>query len=261
MAALHRTFALAQIKHRAVLVAQHLDFDVARVDDELLDEHTVIAEAGQALAPHAVEGLAHVGLAMREAHALAAAAGRGLHHHRIANAIGDLDGMFGVAYLADEAGDDTDLGLFGQFLRFDLVAHRCDRLGRGADEGDFVVAQQLGETLALGQEAVAGMHGLGAGLLAGLEDEVGLQITFAGRRRPKIDGLIGQPDMRRARVRVRINGDRGYAHLARGADNTAGDLAPIGDQDFLEHVPSIIPPRWRVRPELPGLPSRLLAWV
>src|SRR5438552_19048852 len=124
-----------------------------------------------------------------------------------------------------------------------------------------MVARPPGQTVALGEVAAAGMRGLGAGLLAGLRDQLGLQIACAGRRRPKIDGLIGQPDMRRARVRVRINGDRGYAHLACGADNTAGDLAPIGDQDFLEHVPSIIPPRWRVRPELPGLPSRLLAWV
>ena len=33
-----------------MLVAEHLDFDVARLLDELLDEHAVVAEAGEPLA-------------------------------------------------------------------------------------------------------------------------------------------------------------------------------------------------------------------
>ena len=79
-----------------MLVAEHLDLDVARALDELLDEDAVVAEARQALAADAVELLAHVLLGPSEPHALAAAAGRGLHHHRIADAAGDLDGMVGV---------------------------------------------------------------------------------------------------------------------------------------------------------------------
>ena len=45
VAALDGAFALAQVDDVAVLVAQHLDLDVARVLDELLDEHAVVAEA------------------------------------------------------------------------------------------------------------------------------------------------------------------------------------------------------------------------
>ena len=44
VAALDRTFALAEIDHVAVLVAEHLDFDMARIDDEFLDEDAVVAE-------------------------------------------------------------------------------------------------------------------------------------------------------------------------------------------------------------------------
>ena len=44
IAALDRAFALAEIDHVAVLVAQHLDFDVAGIDDEFLDEDAVVAE-------------------------------------------------------------------------------------------------------------------------------------------------------------------------------------------------------------------------
>ena len=45
VAALDRALALAEIDDVAVLVAQNLDFDVARIGDELLDEDAVVAEA------------------------------------------------------------------------------------------------------------------------------------------------------------------------------------------------------------------------
>src|SRR3954453_16786970 len=87
VAALDRAFALVQIDDVAVLIAEQLDLDVPRLLDELLDEHAVVAEAGEAFALYALEALAHVLLVPREAHALAAAAGRRLHHHREADAL------------------------------------------------------------------------------------------------------------------------------------------------------------------------------
>ncbi len=45
VAALDRALALVEVDDVAVLVADELDLDVARIDDELLDEHAVVAEA------------------------------------------------------------------------------------------------------------------------------------------------------------------------------------------------------------------------
>src|SRR6476661_2089829 len=44
IAALDRTFAFAEIDYVAVLVAEHLNLDVAGIDYEFLDENAVIAE-------------------------------------------------------------------------------------------------------------------------------------------------------------------------------------------------------------------------
>jgi len=44
IAALDRAFALAEIDHMPMLVAEHLDFDVTRIDDELFDEDAIVAE-------------------------------------------------------------------------------------------------------------------------------------------------------------------------------------------------------------------------
>jgi hypothetical protein len=48
VAALDRALALAEVDDVAVLVGQHLDLDVARLLDELLDEHAVVAEGSSA---------------------------------------------------------------------------------------------------------------------------------------------------------------------------------------------------------------------
>ncbi len=47
--------------------------------------------------------------------------------------------------------------------------------------------------------------------------------------------LIRHLHMQRLRVRVRIDGNGGDAHLLRGLDDTAGDFAAVGDQDLIEH--------------------------
>ena len=163
VAALDGAFALAEIDDVAVLVAQHLDLDVARVLDELLDEHAIVAEARLGL--RAGETEAFLGLlgVVGDAHALAAAAGRGLDHDGIADLGGDLHGMLGVGDLAEVARHGRDLGLGRRLLALDLVAHGGDGARVGADEDDAGLLQRDRERLALRQEAVAGMHGLGAG--------------------------------------------------------------------------------------------------
>src|SRR3546814_1524223 len=87
MPPLDRACALVQIKDIAVLVAEDLDLDMARVQDEFLDENAIVAEAVEAFALDALEPLADVLFVIGKAHALAAAAGGRLHHHRIADLV------------------------------------------------------------------------------------------------------------------------------------------------------------------------------
>src|SRR6185437_13177647 len=51
IAALDRTFALAEIDDIAVLVAEHLDLDVAGIDDELFYKDAIVAKRGLRLRP------------------------------------------------------------------------------------------------------------------------------------------------------------------------------------------------------------------
>ena len=65
-----------------------------------------------------------------------------------------------------------DLGGVRGLLRLDLVAHRRDGCGIRADEHDARLRQRLRKRRALGEKAVARMHGLGACLAAGGDDLV-----------------------------------------------------------------------------------------
>ena len=82
---LDRTFAFVQIQNISMLIAQYLDFDVARVQDEFLDKDAVIAEAVQPFALDRFKTFTDILLAIGKPHPLTAAAGRGFHHHRIAD--------------------------------------------------------------------------------------------------------------------------------------------------------------------------------
>ncbi len=241
MAALDRAFALAEIDDRAVPVGQHLDLDMPRLLDEPLDEDAVVAEAGLRLAARQDKAFARLRFVMRDAHALAAAAGRGLDHDRIADLGGDADRGVHVRHHVGIAGHGADAGLLGEALGFDLVAHRRDRLRLGADEGDAFGLQPLGEAGILGQEAEARMDGLRAALLRRRDDPVGYEIALRGGRGADRDRLVRHPDMQRPGVRLGIDGDRLYAHPVRRAHDPAGDLAPVRDQDLREHVrPSVL---------------------
>ena len=113
----------------------------------------------------------------------AAAAGRGLDHHRIADALGNLDGVGCVVDLADVARHHRDAGLGGELLRLDLVAHGLDGVRVGTDEDDPLLRKTPREARVFTEESEPRMHRLGA--------------RRSGHR--AVDDLVGQPgsDLRR----------------------------------------------------------------
>ncbi len=116
VAALDGAFALVEIDDVAVLVAEQLDLDMARVGDELLDEHAVVAERALRLRRGAREALRDLLAGMGDAHALAAATGGRLDHHGIADPVGDAHGLLAVGDDAEVARHRRDPGGGGELL-------------------------------------------------------------------------------------------------------------------------------------------------
>src|SRR6185312_14654494 len=235
VAALDRTLAFVQIKHVAVLVADELNFDVARFGHEFLDEEAVVAETRLRFVLRRLDRLNEFVLLVDDAKPLAAAAGRRLHHHGIADLLGNLARVLIVLDFADEAGNRVDLGGQRQLLGFDLVAHRGNGFDIRADEDNADFRKRLGERFALGEKAVAWMNRFGAGIAASLNDPIDHEIGLSRGRRPDIDRLVRHLDVERIAVGVGIDGNRLDAHAAGRFDHAAGDLAAVGNQNLLEH--------------------------
>ena len=219
----------------AVRVAENLDLDVARLLDELLDEHPVVAEARARLVAARRESLERILVVEGDPQPLAATAGRRLDHHRVADAARDLDSRLGRLDRGVVPRDRRHPGSRRELLRGDLVAHRRDRLVLRPDEDNALLLDPPREQLVLRQEAVSRMHRLRAARLAGRDDLVDRQVRVPARRRADQDRLVRQLDMQRIPIGLGVDGNRRDAHAARRLDDTAGDLAAIGDQDLLEH--------------------------
>jgi hypothetical protein len=76
--ALHRAVALAEMDRVALAVGENLDFDVARVFEELLHIDLIVAERRLGLGLGHRHGIAEVRLGVHDAHAAPAAAAEAL---------------------------------------------------------------------------------------------------------------------------------------------------------------------------------------
>ena len=244
VAALQRAVALAEVDHVAVRVGEHLDLDVARVGQVALEVHGRVGEELLALARGALEGVLELVLGQRDPEALAAAAARGLDRDRVADRL--LDHHAGVVDGLDRlgrAGDDRDAGVAHQLARAGLGAHRLDRRRGRADEHRAAVLERLREGRVLGQEAVSGVHGLGAGALDRVEQLVDREIALGRRTRAEQVGLVGALDVQRVAVELGVDRDRRDPELLAGTNDSDRDLAAVGDQDLREHAAGTLEPR------------------
>ena len=130
--ALNRALALAKVDDAAVVVAEHLELDVPRRDDVLLHVDVADPERGLGLALRRLQRLRQLAGDVDDAHAAAAAAGRRLDDHRVADVLGDLQRLFLALDRAVAAGQDRHAGLLHRPARARLVAHQPDdAAGRG----------------------------------------------------------------------------------------------------------------------------------
>ena len=201
-------------------VGEDLHLDVARVGQVALEVDGRVGEELLALARGALEGRPAARPRQRDAEALAAAAARRLDRDRDSRCPSSaiLRAASTVVHRLGRARDDRHAGGLHQLARPRLGAHRVDRARRRADEDDPGLLAGAGERRVLGEEAVAGVHGLGAGLLDDLEDPLDVEVALGGRRAAEQVGLVGALDVQRVAVELGVDGDGGDAELvaARG---------------------------------------------
>ena len=231
---LDRALALAERQHAPLSVGEHLDLDVTRRRDGLLEVEAAVAEGGLGLQRRGRERCIQVAPLADEPHPLAAAARRRLEQHRIAGL------LRGIARLVQRrrplrARDDRDVRRAHLRLRLDLVAHARHHLGARADEHQVVVGARRHEGRVLGEEAPARVDGLAGGGGRRRDQRRDAEVAFRRLRRTDADGPVREPHVERVLVGGRVDGDGLDVQLVQRANHAHGDLASVRDENALEH--------------------------
>ncbi len=236
---LQAALPLTEVQAVTVGVGEHLDLDVPRRGDEPLDEQPVVAERPARLAPRRLHRLRKALGGGHHPHPLAATTGRRLQQHRIAHPVGGRRHGIHPGHVTLPGDHGNARGGHG-VLGADLVAHRLDRRRGRSDEHDPGVGAGAGEGGVLGEEPVAGVHRLRAGVHGGAHDVRYGQVTPRGLGRTDPDGDIGLGDVPGVGVGVAVDRHRADPHPAQRGDHPDGDLAPVRDQNRVEHAPHIL---------------------
>ena len=221
----------------AVRVGDHLRFDVARPVEKLLDKTLAATEGGDGLAHRRLVQVGHFVHAPGDLHAAAAAAERGLDDDGQAVLLGKGQHLGRVLDRPGRAGHQRRADFQRDAARLHLVAERGDGGRRRADPGQAGGDHGAREARVLRQEAVARMHRVGAAARGHGEQLVDVQVGVGGALAVQAIGFVGHARVQRVEVGIGIHRDRLHAVVGTGANDAHGDLAAVGDQDFLHGVP------------------------
>ena len=233
-AALQRAVTGAGDDHVAVLVRDDLRLDVAGLVQVLLHEALAATEGGDGLTSGGLEQLGNLLDGVRDLHAATATTEGGLDGHRNAELLGERHDLVGVLDRVLGARGHRRLSALGDVAGGDLVTQVADRLRRGTDPDQPGVDHGLREIGVLGEEAVAGVDRVRAGLGGGVEDLVEHQVRLGRGLTAQGEGLVGELDERRIGVRFGVYGHTGDTGVLGGPDHAHGDLASVGYEDLCD---------------------------
>ncbi len=253
MSALARAVTFTEMDDVSLGVPKNLDLDVPRTLEVLLEIDRAVAERRFGLAPRGRVRSLELLFVARRAHALAATSRRGLDEHRETDLAGFAKRCSLVVCCAPRARHHRNAGFGHQASCLGLVPHATDLLRSRADERQFGLAADLRELGVLGEESVARVDGVRARDLRRRDQSRDVQVRLARRRRPDAHRFVREAHVERVGIDLGVDGDRPQVEHPAGSDDTQGDLAPVGDQNLLEHDLSSF---LTSRPRPPGRTAR-----
>ncbi len=213
-------------------VREHLDLHVPGVGDVPLQEHRAVAERGGRLAAGGRHRLGQLAGLRDDPHPLAAAAHRGLddQRQRYAAQVGQVV----PGHLPGLARTGTPTSAISR-LAASLSPITSMTSAGGPTQVSPAAVTAAGEAGPLGQEAVAGVDGVGSGGGGRRQQRIDVQVGLRGGAPRQGHRPVRLGDERRAGVTLGVHGDRADPHRGGGPDDAAGDLAPVRDEQRGDH--------------------------
>src|SRR5690554_1972805 len=145
MAALNGTVTLGQIHAVAVLVAEHLDFHMARLSEVFFHQQVAITEGVFTFAARRFNGFVQLTGLPHYAHTFSATARHGFQQHGVAHVLGAFTQQFRVLIRTVITGYQGYSGFFHDLLRRAFRAHGFDSADRRPNEDDVGLRASAGE--------------------------------------------------------------------------------------------------------------------
>src|SRR5260370_6699256 len=235
VAPLNRALALPQADDVAVLVRQHLEFDMARILDIAFQVKVAVAGGGRGLRLRLPVQAGQLVFSAHDAHAASAATRRGFEDDGKLGFPLPLARFFLGGDYAVRAGKDRYAVLFHGGASFFFLAHQPDDIGSRPDELDVAGFADFREIGVFRKQAITGMDGVHVRDLGGADYRGNVEITLCQLRRSKTNIIICKRHKERIPVGLAVNRHRADAEFLACANDTQGNLAAISYQNFLKH--------------------------
>ncbi len=230
----------------AVRVAQQLDLDMAGAADQFFQIDFIVAEGGLGFTFGGLHGFQQGVLGLDGAHAAPTAAPGGFEHDGVAYLRSQAFNFHRIVRQRVGGGHDGHADGDGQVAGGDLVAEAAHGVRRGADDDDALGGAGVGEVRVFGEEAVAGVDGVSAGLFGDADDFLNGEISLDGAHAAADQiRLVRLEPVQGEFVMLRVDGDGLNAKLGRRAHDADGDFRPVGDQKAFEVLHRCISPSCR----------------
>jgi hypothetical protein len=208
---------------------------VMRPINQFFDIDSTVPERSLRLAPGSVKTLHQADVAVGSPHPPTATAGNGFDHNRISNLLGDPDSlMLGFDHTIASRRDWYP-GLPGLFSSRILVAHYPNCARRRPNKSNIATAANLREMRVLREKTVPWMNRVGIADLGGAYYPIDFQIAFRAWRSTDTHRLVGQLNVKRVDVDLRIDRYRRNTQFFASSYDPQRDLATVGNQDFVKH--------------------------
>ena len=237
VAPLHRAVTRRVHGEVAETVAAALGLHVAGLVDELLDEVLVQVAALHRVMVH-VEAT-HLVIVVHDGDASAATAVGALHHHRVAVRVREVQQRAQLAHRLADARHRRHLRGLRHATRGDLVAEVDQRLRMRSHPDRARFLDLVGEARHLGEESVAGVHGVRAGPVQDADQQVLVEVCARVCVTRQQVRLVGQLDVLGVAVLFGVHRHRGNPHLPGGSHHAQRDLAAVGDEYFFDDISHI----------------------
>jgi hypothetical protein len=218
-----------------VAITDDLEFNMMRPVDQFLDVYCAVPEGVLRLAAGSVKTLYKADVTVRSAHPPATTTRYCFDHDRISNLLRDPDGLLLSFDHTVAAWRDWYPCFPGLFSSRVLVAHNPNCGSWRPNEPNFATAANLREVRILREKTVTRVDRVDVADLGGAYYPIDFQIAFRARRWTNTYRLVGQLDVKRVYVNLRINRHRGNTQFFASSDDPQRDLAAVGNQDFVKH--------------------------